>query len=75
MVRKCANGGIEIHWRPTVINGAVYCCLGCSRGGPCDCDYSNLPHGADRLVLALQQGEETKVTGRVAPRSGNGLLP
>lgn len=61
MVQKCENCGIEIHWQPTVIDGMVYCCLGCSRGGPCDCDYSNLPHGTDRLVLVLRQSEEKKI--------------
>jgi hypothetical protein len=36
----CANCGIEIRWRPTIVDGVPYCCLGCSRGGPCECDYS-----------------------------------
>jgi hypothetical protein len=39
----CANCGIEIRWRPTIVDGVPYCCLGCSRGGPCECDYSRLP--------------------------------
>jgi hypothetical protein len=39
----CANCGIEIRWRPTIVDGVAYCCLGCSRGGPCECDYSRLP--------------------------------
>lgn len=45
MSRKpvCANCGIEIRWRPTIVDGIPYCCLGCSRGGPCECDYSRLP--------------------------------
>ena len=45
MSRKpvCANCGIEIRWRPTIVDGMPYCCLGCSRGGPCECDYSRLP--------------------------------
>jgi len=45
MSRKpiCANCGIEIRWRPTIVDGVAYCCLGCSRGGPCECDYSRLP--------------------------------
>jgi hypothetical protein len=30
-----ANCGIEIRWRPTIVDGLPYCCLGCSRGGPC----------------------------------------
>ncbi len=41
-------------WRPTIIDGAAYCCLGCSRGGPCTCDYSRLPHNADKAALVPQ---------------------
>lgn len=60
MIGKCANCGIEIRWQPTVIDGVMYCCLGCSRGGPCDCNYSDLPRGADRLApIARQDKEET----------------
>ncbi len=57
MAAKCANCGIEIRWQPTVIDGVVYCCLGCSRGGPCDCNYSDLPNGADRLVPVVCQDQ------------------
>jgi len=43
MNRVCANCGIAIDWQATVVDGDMYCCLGCVRGGPCTCDYSNLP--------------------------------
>ncbi len=40
----CANCGITIRWQPTIVRGETYCCLGCAQGGPCECDYDNLPH-------------------------------
>jgi hypothetical protein len=39
----CANCSITIRWQPTVVDGRIYCCLGCANGGPCECDYDNLP--------------------------------
>ena len=53
MSRKpiCANCGIEIRWRPTIVDGVAYCCLGCSRGGPCECDYSRLPRTNDHTAI------------------------
>ena len=53
MSRKpiCANCGIEIRWRPTIVDGVAYCCLGCSRGGPCECDYSRLPGTDDHTAI------------------------
>ncbi|MFB0533419.1 MAG: hypothetical protein ACETWR_00395 [Anaerolineae bacterium] len=47
----CANCGIEIRWRPTIVDGVAYCCLGCSRGGPCECDYSRLPRTNDHTAI------------------------
>jgi hypothetical protein len=48
----CANCGIEFNWQPTIVDGVVYCCLGCSQGGPCTCDYSCLPQPDDPTALA-----------------------
>jgi hypothetical protein len=39
----CINCGIVIRWQPTLVEGRTYCCLGCAQGGPCECDYDNLP--------------------------------
>lgn len=39
----CENCKIVIHWQPTIVDGKAYCCLGCAEGGPCSCDYDNLP--------------------------------
>lgn len=39
----CVTCGIIIRWQPTIIDGQIYCCLGCAQGGPCECDYDNLP--------------------------------
>ena len=48
----CANCGIEIHWQPTIVDGRTYCCPGCAQGGPCTCDYSNLPRiGESRAII------------------------
>jgi len=48
----CANCGIEIRWQPTIVDAEAYCCWGCSQGGPCTCDYSNLPLSTDSVALA-----------------------
>lgn len=40
---KCANCNIVIHWQPTLVDDRAYCCHGCAEGGPCACDYDNLP--------------------------------
>jgi hypothetical protein len=40
---RCANCGIVIGWQPTLVDGKPYCCPGCAEGGPCRCDYDNLP--------------------------------
>jgi hypothetical protein len=48
----CANCGIEVRWQPTIVDGKTYCCWGCSQGGPCTCDYSNLPLPTDSVALA-----------------------
>jgi len=47
----CANCGIEINWQPTIVDGRIYCCLGCSLGGPCSCDYSSLPKAGEFRAL------------------------
>jgi hypothetical protein len=39
----CFNCGIAIRWQPTIVDGKTYCCPGCAEGGPCKCDYDNLP--------------------------------
>ena len=39
----CANCEIKTTWKPTIINGKSYCCEGCAEGGPCICDYAQLP--------------------------------
>jgi hypothetical protein len=50
----CANCGILIRWLPTVVDGKTYCCLGCARGGPCECDYHHLPHHTDRAHIVVR---------------------
>jgi|GEM_PF-1152688 hypothetical protein len=64
---QCANCGIVFSWRPTVIRGTVYCCVGCSRGGPCTCDYAHLPAMDQSLPLAKASGQ-----GRLMPRRDAG---
>jgi hypothetical protein len=54
-VLRCANCGIVIAWRPTTVDGKQFCCLGCAEGGPCRCDYDNLPSaGAIEPLVLLQ---------------------
>ena len=61
MKMTCANCGFEFKWQPTIVDGAVYCCIGCSQGGPCNCDYGNLPQPDDRTALAsVPQNHEKK---------------
>ena len=55
MALECKNCGIRIRWRPTVVDGQAYCCVGCSHGGPCTCDYENLPLGEMTLVHQRSQ--------------------
>ena len=54
--RLCANCGIVIRWQPTIVDGKAYCCLGCAYGGPCECDYENLPHPDDVNPMVHQPG-------------------
>jgi hypothetical protein len=61
MKKVCANCGIEFNWQPTIVDGVAYCCLGCSQGGPCNCDYGNLPRPDDRTALvSLLEGDNKK---------------
>jgi hypothetical protein len=59
MSERCANCGIEIRWQPTVVDGRAYCCVGCSHGGPCSCDYGNLPSSVGRYELVHLRYELT----------------
>ncbi len=68
----CANCGIKIRWQPTVIDGVAYCCLGCSRGGPCECDYSNLPQPGDKVALVREERPKAALERR--DRSGESEL-
>jgi hypothetical protein len=51
----CANCGIRIKWQPTIVDGNLYCCLGCAMGGPCSCDYSNLPSLGEFRAIACER--------------------
>ncbi len=53
----CANCGITITWRPTVVEGRFYCCVGCSQGGPCTCDYSHLPDPESEAPIIILEKE------------------
>ncbi len=57
----CANCGITIRWQPTIVNGQVYCCLGCAQGGPCVCDYDNLPQPDEINPMVLRSPRSLKV--------------
>jgi hypothetical protein len=51
----CANCGIVIIWEPTMVEGQSYCCPGCAQGGPCNCDYDNLPRSGGSNPIVLQE--------------------
>ena len=51
----CANCGIVIVWEPTIVEGRGYCCPGCAQGGPCNCDYDNLPRSGHSNPIVLQE--------------------
>jgi len=51
----CECCGIAIRWQPTLVEGKIYCCSGCAGGGPCHCDYDNLPAAGELKALVRQQ--------------------
>ena len=59
MLSRCATCDIEIRWQPTVVDGRSFCCVGCSQGGPCSCDYANLPHKPTSMILFVVERDET----------------
>jgi hypothetical protein len=50
----CQSCGIVIRWQPTIVEDRTYCCIGCAQGGPCVCDYDNLPRVDEINALALR---------------------
>jgi hypothetical protein len=58
----CANCGLDIWWRPTVVDGRTYCCGGCAQGGPCYCSY-DLPVSAPK-TFAEEQAASNPQPGR-----------
>jgi hypothetical protein len=59
----CANCGIAIAWQATVVDGKAYCCLGCAQGGPCVCDYDNLPQAEDVKAMILRLAGSPEAEG------------
>lgn len=58
MVIVCSNCGIRIEWRPTLLGSEPFCCVGCAMGGPCNCDYSNLPRENEcRTIVVVNKVE------------------
>lgn len=55
---RCATCEIVIRWQPTIVEGRVYCCIGCARGGPCECDYDNLPARGNAQAMVLHKRHE-----------------
>lgn len=37
--KRCASCDIQLETQPLVVEGSLYCCRGCARGGPCVCTY------------------------------------
>ena len=61
----CTTCGIVIRWQPTTVEGKAYCCLGCAEGGPCECDYDNLPqYGVTNpLVIQVPDSRQSQAHG------------
>ncbi len=57
----CANCGIVIRWQPTIVDGKTYCCLGCAQGGPCECDYDNLPQPGEMRAMMLHPAQKMEI--------------
>ena len=57
----CTNCGIVIRWQPTIVDGKDYCCMGCVNGGPCECDYDNLPQPGDVKAMVCQAARDLQV--------------
>jgi len=55
---RCETCGIVIRWQPTIIGDKTYCCLGCAQGGPCECDYDNLPRPDEMNALVVRPPRE-----------------
>lgn len=58
----CENCGIVIDWQPTIVSDKTYCCAGCAQGGPCDCDYDNLPRSGDAHAMVLHPAREQQTS-------------
>jgi hypothetical protein len=61
--QNCANCGIAIHWQATIVDGRVFCCLGCAQGGPCECDYDNLPELGSMSAMVRQRQHDERPRG------------
>ena len=61
----CTTCGIVVRWQPTIVESRTYCCLGCAEGGPCECDYDNLPqHGVTNpLVIQAPDSRQNRASG------------
>jgi hypothetical protein len=54
---KCANCRIAIRWIPAIVDGQAYCCMGCTDGGPCTCDYSHLSKTGASFAIELRRSK------------------
>jgi hypothetical protein len=67
----CANCRIVIRWQPTIVGDKLYCCPGCAQGGPCECDYDNLPQPGRTNALVLQKArtvpQKSRDGGQASP--------
>jgi hypothetical protein len=59
----CTNCGILIRWQPTIVDGRAYCCLGCAGGGPCECDYDNLPRPGQVKAMVCRDARNLQERG------------
>lgn len=69
--RRCANCGIRIHWQATLVNDKAYCCPGCAEGGPCLCDYDNLPQADEARPIVHQRASGSLEQLPIGAESGD----
>ncbi len=62
LTHTCTNCFAEFDWSPSIDDGDVFCCFGCTQGGPCVCTYERSEEsaggGAVVAPVVLESGED-----------------
>ncbi|MDA8216692.1 MAG: hypothetical protein M0Z94_03650 [Dehalococcoidales bacterium] len=65
---RCATCGLEIEWKPVLVDGKAYCCGGCAQGGPCYCSYDAREQIAPVAAGAGRRGRPDAPTSQAERR-------